>query len=191
MSSIQFLKAEVAAAIGRGVRQCVVIGSRAALREAFESAPDQQLRMFAVEEEQEQSALGETALVPAQDASEELAATLAGSDFDKLTASLFVWLGGAKYRTAEAAISSLAFIASLPRGSSVVLDYAERSYLGSLTHTALDALATRVACAGDNVKQLIHPQAVTAMLRGLGFQMIVDLTQEELPDGGHLVSAIV
>ncbi len=180
MSSIQFLKTEVASAIGRGVRQCVVIGSRAALRDAFENAPDRQLRLFAVEEEQEQSAL-ESGAIPAPDVSECLAATLERSEFDKLAASLFVWLGGAKYRTADAAMGNLAFIASLPRGSSVVLDYAERSYLGSLTHTALDALASRMVCAGDNVKQLIHPQAVTAMLRGLGFQMIVDLAQEELP----------
>lgn len=190
MSSIQFLRAEVTAAIARGVRQCVVIGSRTALREAFESASVQQLRMFAVDEELEQSTLRE-APVASTIGTEELSTTLERSGFDKLTASLFVWLGGAKYRTVDAAMGSLAFIASLPRGSSVVLDYAERSYLGSFTQTALDALASRVTCAGDNVKQLIHPQAVTAMLRSLGFQMIVDLTQEGLPDGGHLVSAIV
>lgn len=188
MSSIQFLKNELAAAIGRGVRQCVVIGSRAALREALESAPDQQLRMFAVDGEQAQTP--PEGAIPARHASEELAATLERSELDKLTASLFVWLGGAKFRTAEAAMSSLSFITTLPRGTTIVLDYAERSHLGSLTHTALDALASRVACAGDNVKQLINPQAVTAMLRGLGFQLIVDLTQEEQP-GGHLVSAIV
>jgi hypothetical protein len=42
------------------------------------------------------------------------------------------------------------------------------------------------------VKYLIQPQAVAAMLRGLGFQHIVDLAQEESPlSGGHLVSAVV
>jgi hypothetical protein len=43
-----------------------------------------------------------------------------------------------------------------------------------------------------SVKYLIQPQAVTAMLRGLGFRQIVDLAQEELPGcAGHLVSAVV
>jgi O-methyltransferase involved in polyketide biosynthesis len=182
MSSIQFLKTEMAAAVGRGVRQCVVIGSHTDLREALNDSPEQPLRVFAVDDEQQSS-----------EQPEELSAVLERSEFDQLKASLFVWLGGAKYRTVEAAMSSLAFIASLPRGSGVVLDYAERSYLGSLTHTALDALATRVTCAGDNVKQLIQPQAVTAMLKGFGFQVIVDFAQEDLLPGcrGHLVSALV
>jgi O-methyltransferase involved in polyketide biosynthesis len=115
------------------------------------------------------------------------------SNFDKRKASLFVWLGGVGYRTVEAALASLAFIASLPKGSGVVFDYAvERTSLGSLTHTALDALASRILVAGGSVKYLIQPQAVEAMLRGLGFQQIVDLVQEGLPDcGGHLVSALV
>jgi len=78
------------------------------------------------------------------------------------------------------------------KGSGVVFDYVvERTSLGSLTHTALDALASRI-CSAGSVKYLIQPQAVAAMLRGLGFRNIVDLAQEELPvSGGHLVSAVV
>jgi hypothetical protein len=76
-----------------------------------------------------------------------------------------------------------------------VFDYAvERTAtsLGSLTQTALDALASRISVAGGAVQYLIQPQAVAALLRGLGFQNIVDLAQEELPaSGGHLVSALV
>jgi hypothetical protein len=75
----------------------------------------------------------------------------------------------------------------------VILDYAvERTSAASLTHTALDALASRICMAGGSVKYLIQPQAVAAMLRGLGFRQILDLEQEELPaDGAHLVSAVV
>ena len=95
-------------------------------------------------------------------------------------------------RRLEAVISGLSFIASLPKGSGVVLDYAvERSSLGSPAHTALDALASRVVVAG-NIKYLIEPQAVAAMLRGLGFRQIVDRDQDELSiGGGRLVTAIV
>jgi len=192
MSSVNFTKAELAAGIVRGVRQCVVIGSRQQpWREAFESPSEQTLQVLAVGEDPQSES--PATFVPTQFASEALAKALEKSNFDKRKASLFVWLGGAGYRTVEAALASLAFIASLPKGSGVVFDYAvERTSLGSLTRTALDALASRILVAGGSVKYLIQPQAVEAMLRGLGFQQIVDLVPEELPDcGGHLVSALV
>jgi len=56
----------------------------------------------------------------------------------------------------------------------------------------LDALASRITMAGGSVKYLIQPQAVAALLRGFGFERIVDLAQEELPvSGGHLVRAAI
>lgn len=192
MSAIDFTKTELAAAIGRGVRQCIVIGSlHQPWREAFQSSFERTLKVFAVDEDPQSDS--PVTFVPTEFASEALATALEKSDFDKRKASFFVWLGGAGYRTAEAALASLAYIASLPRGSGVVFDYAvERASLGSLTHTSLDALASRIILAGGSVKYLIQPQAVAAMLRGLGFQQIVDLVEAELPDcSGHLVSALV
>jgi len=189
MSAIDFAKTELAAAIGRGVRQCIVIGSlHQPWREAFQSSFERTLKVFTVDEDPQSDS--PVIFVPTQFASETLATALEKSDFDKRKASFFVWLGGAGYRTAEAALASLAYIASLPRGSGVVFDYAvERA---SLTHTSLDALASRIILAGGSVKYLIQPQAVAAMLRGLGFQQIVDLVQAGLPDcSGHLVSALV
>ncbi|HEY1949751.1 MAG TPA: hypothetical protein VGG97_22255 [Bryobacteraceae bacterium] len=175
MSSLHFTKTELAAAISRGVRQCVVIGWPQPLREILASSPDETLQVFALDEQER---------LP-----DMLAAALEKSGFDKLKASLFVWLGDAGYRTVDAAICTLAFIASLPKGSGVVLDYAvERSSLGSLTHTALDALASRISEAGGSVKYLIQPQAVETMLRSLGFEQIVDLAAGS---GGRLVSAVV
>ena len=192
MISIDFTKTELAAAIGRGVRQCIVIGSlQQPWREAFQTSLERKLKVFAVGENPQSDS--PATFVPTQFASEALVTALEKSAFDKRKASFFVWLGGAGYRTAEAALASLAFIASLPRGSGVVFDYAvERASLGSLTRTPLDALASRMILAGGSVKYLIQPQAVAAMLRGLGFQQIVDLVQAGLPDcSGHLVSALV
>jgi O-methyltransferase involved in polyketide biosynthesis len=173
VSLTDFTKAELSAALARGVRQCVVIGSPP-LCDALKNPPEENLQVFGVAEE-------------------PLAMALETSAFDNQKASLFIWLGGAGYRTAEAVIEALAFIASLPRGSGVVFDYAvERTSLGSLTHTALDALASRISVTGGSIKYLIQPQAVAALLRGLGFQQIVDLAQEALPlSGRHLVSAAV
>jgi O-methyltransferase involved in polyketide biosynthesis len=89
-------------------------------------------------------------------------------------------------------MGSLAFIASLPKGSGVVFDYvAERTSIESRMETALDALASRIPLAGGQCKHLIQPQAVSAMLSGMGFQQIVDLAKQELAGNGHLVSAVV
>lgn len=191
MSSLKFIKNELAAAIARGVRQCVVISLRPPLWEAFRTAPEQTLQLFAIDEEEPEDSPG--TFVSTHFASEALPAALAKTEFDQFKSSLFVWLGDARYRTVEAAMASLSFIASLPKGSGVVLDYAvERPSVASLTDTALDALASRVCGAGGTIKQLIQPQAVAAMLRGLGFQTIVDVPHEELRAGGaHLVTAMV
>ena len=183
MTPGEFTEVELTAAVAREVTQCVIIGPPPALPAASHT-----LQLFAVDEEP--SADGPGTFVPTCFQSEALATALEKSQFDRLKASLFVWLGGVGYRTVDAAISSLAYVGSLPKGSGVVFDYVvERTSLRSLTHGALDALASRIACASGGVKYLIQPQAVAAMLRGLGFSQIVDLALEE--DGAHLVSAIV
>ena len=70
MSSIHFIKTELAAAIARGVRQCVVVGSRSLPQEAFKGSPDQSFQVFMVDEEQ--SSCSPATFVPAQFASEAL-----------------------------------------------------------------------------------------------------------------------
>lgn len=190
MSSIHFTRAEVAEAIQRGVRQCVLIGSQTVLRDAFTSCPHGMLQVFALDEAQLPDS--DVTFVPTHFESEPLGAALEKTDFDKFKASLFVWLGGAGYRTVDHVIASLAFIASLPKGSGVVFDYAvERTSLGSLTHTALDAFASRIAVAGGSVRHFIQPQAVATMLRSLGFQQVLDMPHGHPEGSSHLVSATV
>jgi len=172
MSLVYFTRKELAAARGRGVRQCVIIG-RQPLREVLTDSSGSELSVISLDEL----------------ASETLAAELEKSGFDKLKSSLFVWLGGAGYRTVDAMIASLAFIASLPKGSGVVLNYAEER-TSVLTRTALDALASRLETASGSVKYLIQPQAVSALLRGVGFREIVDLAGGSVTEG-RLVSALV
>jgi O-methyltransferase involved in polyketide biosynthesis len=191
MSHINFIKTELAAAIARGVRQCVVIASGQALPEAFSSSSDPTLRVFVVDDDAEVHS--SATFVPTRFATETLAAALEKSDFNKFKSSLFIWLGGAGYRVVDGVISTLAFIASLPKGTGVVLDYvAERTSLGSLSGTALDGLASRISLPAGGVKHLIQPQAVAAMLYGLGFRHVVDLAKQELLlSDGHLVSAVI
>jgi O-methyltransferase involved in polyketide biosynthesis len=190
MNRSYLTKMELASALARGVRQLVFIGARETRPEELPDISDDSLQLFAVDEEEP---IAPTAtFVPTKFGCEELSAALSRSNFDRLKASLFIWIGDASYRTGEAALSTLSFIASLPQGSGVVFDYAERGPLGSRAGTALDALASRVSCAGDAVKYLIQPQAVAALLRGLGFGHMTDHVNEDLSQlRGHLVSAFV
>ena len=127
MSFLTFAKAEFEAATARGVKQCVLLGSKPDILEPV--AAGASIQFF-------------DGVAP-----ETMATVLDKSGFDSLKATLFVWLGGAGAHTAETAMSTLAFVASLPKGSGVLLDYvAERSSLGSRTHSALDALASRKPC---------------------------------------------
>lgn len=190
MSSLQFARAELATAIQKGISQCVLIGSDDRLKDAIDGTRSDDLRLFLVSDQP----LPELAAahVPAAFESGTLATALENSDFSKLKATLFVWLGTG-YRTAEAAIASLSFIASLPKGSAVLFDYAvERTSASHLAVSALDALASRLAIAGGAVKHLIQPAAVRALLGGIGFQHIVDVTPADLAGtGSHLVSAAI
>jgi O-methyltransferase involved in polyketide biosynthesis len=176
MNLVHLTRKELAAAFSSGVRQCVLIGS-IPLYEAVEASAASGVRVIALDEL----------------ATGTLAEALEKAGFDRRKAGFFVWLGGAGCRTVDAMVSSLAFIASLPKGSGVVLDYLEeQTSIGVRKQTALDALASRLQTAGGNVKYLIQPQAVTALLRGVGFRQIADVIHDGMTaTGGRLVSALV
>src|SRR5689334_17167123 len=139
MNRTSLTKIELASAVARGVRQLVFIGTRGAAPIEVGNSSDDLLQVFAVDEQQPTNSTA--TFVPTQFQEEELASALSRSNFDRLKASLFIWLGDAGYRTMDAALSSLSFIASLPKGSGVIFDYAERSSAGSFAGTALDVLA--------------------------------------------------
>jgi len=159
--------------------------------EAFSAQPDPALQVFVVDEVYVSNP--SATFIPTRFASEPLATALEKSDFDKFKSSLFIWLGGAGYRALDGVMSSFAFIASLPKGTGVVFDYvADRTSLGTLPETALDALASRISLPVGGVKQVIQPQAVAALLKGVGFRQVVDLAKQELHlDSEHLISASI
>lgn len=189
MNRTYLTSSELASAIARGVRQLVFIGTQNYPELDLPSPAEGSLQLFTVDEE---AAVDFAAtFVPTRFRSEELSSALSRSSFDKLKASLFIWLGDASYRTVDAALATLSFIASLPKGTGVIFDYAtEHSSTESFAGTALDALASRISCAGV-VKHLIQPQALAAMLRSLGFGQITDHIDELSPQGGHIVTACI
>ncbi len=157
--------------------------------EAISGTPAQAFQVFVVAEES--SANPSAKSVATSFASEPLSSALEKSGFDRLKSSLFIWLGGAGYRAVDGVMSTLAFIASLPKGTGVLFDYAAvRTSLGSLPETALDALASRISLPAGGVKHLIQPEAVAAMLQSLGFSKVLDFAKQDVHlDPGHLISA--
>jgi methyltransferase (TIGR00027 family) len=182
----RYAEDELTAAIERGATQYVVLGAGLdtyAYRNAYS-----QLRVFEVDHPATQAwkrtrldaakiaTPSSLTFVPTDFEEQTLGSALQSSGFQSDEVSFFSWLGVTPYRTAEGAMATLAFIGSMPVGSGVVFDYAvECSSLGFAEEIAMDALASRVARAGEPFRLFIDPLALAGMLRAAGFHMIEDL----------------
>ncbi len=130
---------------------------------------------------------------------------LSAAGFDPAHESFFTWLGVVPYLTEQAVVSTLGFIAGLPGGAHVVFDYGNppRSSTGQDEHAAAhEALAARVASAGEAFRCHFETDALRGRLAALGFREIEDLGPAAIreryfanrggsvPDrGGHIVRA--
>jgi len=213
----RFAEDQLALAVERGVRQCIVLGAGLdtfALRNPFEN-----LRVIEVDHPATQAWKRELlasagmaipsslSFVAVDFAKQSLADELARSEFRSTDPAFFSWLGVAPYLTRDAAFGTLRWIGSLPPGSEVVFDYAiARSALNLLERTALDALSKRVARAGEPFQLFFEPAELASVLSEIGFHHIEDLGSAQInaryfanrKDGlkvrgnlGHLISARV
>ena len=189
----RFAEEELAAAFHRGVRQFVLLGAGLdtfAYRNPFSSLG---LRVFEVDHPATQTwkreLLAEAGIalppsltfVPMDFEERSLAAALEEAEFRTDQPGFFSWLGVVPYLTLDAAQATLAWIGSLPAGSGVVFDYAiSPASLGELQKKAFDALANRVARAGEPFRLFFEPPELAWMLRELGFRVIEDLDASEI-----------
>lgn len=119
--------------------------------------------------------------VPVDFERQALGEALEGAGFRRGAVSFFSWLGVMPYLTAGAAMATLAYVGSMPAGSGVVFDYAvERDVLEPGERAALDALASRVARAGEPFRMFIDPEALRRMLKAAGFGVVEDLGPEAI-----------
>jgi len=189
----RYAEDELTAAIARGATQYVVLGAGLDTY-AYRSAHSR-LRVFEVDHPATQSwkrrqlesagiaIPSSLTFVPTDFEEQSLGSVLESSGFQPRKISFFSWLGVTPYLTAEAALATLAFIGSLPAGSGVVFDYAvERSSLDSVEQLAMDALASRVARAGEPFRLFLDPRALNRMLRAAGFHEIEDLGPSDIDE---------
>jgi methyltransferase (TIGR00027 family) len=119
--------------------------------------------------------------VPMDFERQTLADGLAKAGFDAGQAAFFGWLGVIPYLTREAFRATLRAIAQLPAGTAVGFDYAlAPETLSEAGRKAFDALAERVAAAGEPFQLFFTPESLEAELRQAGFKRVEQLDSARL-----------
>jgi methyltransferase (TIGR00027 family) len=211
----RFAEDALAAAVARGVTQLVVLGAGLDTY-AYRTNLLDRLRVFEVDHPATQAWKRQrlaSASIPVPSAltfapidfeRDTLAEGLAAAGFDPAGQSFFTWLGVVPYLTEQAVFATLGFIASLPGGAHVVFDYANPpdEIAEPERRAAHEALAARVAAAGEVFRSYFDTDALGARLRALGFREIEDLGPADIAAryfpgragaasdrGGHIVRA--
>jgi methyltransferase (TIGR00027 family) len=179
----RYAEDHLAASVAAGVAQYVLLG--AGLDTFAYRNPHSHLRVFEVDFPATQhwkrtltaeAHIAEPAnltFVPLDFEHMTLANGLAAAGFDTTRPAFFAWLGVVPYLTLEAFRSTLETIAALPPGTGVSFDYGlSRESLSFLRRLAFDALARRVAAAGEPFKLFFTPDLLESELRRAGFHRI-------------------
>jgi methyltransferase (TIGR00027 family) len=182
----------LARAVAGGVRQYVVLG--AGLDTFAYRNPYPALRVFEVDHPATQ-AWKRQRLMDAQItipdgvtfaaidfATEPLPNALRAAGLRVEEPSFFSWLGVTPYLDPANVLSTLTAIASFTaNGGGVAFDYAVPvESLSPRARKSVEALAARVAAAGEPFRGFFEPEALIATMRGLGFRIIHDAGPDEL-----------
>jgi methyltransferase (TIGR00027 family) len=189
----RFAEDAAQAAIGRGVRQVVVLGAGLDTF-PYRVAPTPGLVVFEIdhpatqrEKRRRLAAAGvaepaHVAYVGCDFERQALSEALAAGGFDAARPSFFLWLGVTPYLTPKAVYATLAAVAAAPGGAEIVFDYVIPPEMieRAAAHEAHAALAARVAAIGEPLRASFDPAALQARLRALGFATIEDLAAGEV-----------
>ncbi len=187
----RYVEDRLAEAVSTGVQQYVVLG--AGLDTFAYRNPFPQLRVFEVDfpatQQWKRTMLDEAAIevpgnvtfVPLDFEHNTLVAGLADAGFNSSAPAFFGWLGVVPYLTLAAFRATLGAIAQMPAGSAVSFDYAVApETLGPAGRTAFDALAGRVAAAGEPFQLFFTPETMASELCRAGFHRIEQLNSDDL-----------
>ena len=187
----RYVEDQLADAVARGVRQYVVLG--AGLDTFAYRNPHGGLRVFEVDfpatQEWKRGMLEEADIelpeglrfVPLDFEHQTLGEGLAEAGFEMGAAAFFGWLGVVPYLTMAAFRATLGVIAQMPAGSGVSFDYAVApESLSDVGKKAFDALAERVAAAGEPFQLFFTPEGMEGELRGAGFKSMEQLDSDHL-----------
>lgn len=187
----RYVEDKLAEAVAQGIRQYVVLG--AGLDTFAYRNPFAELRVFEVDfpatQVWKKQMLAQAGIdvpagltfVPLDFEHHTLAEGLLGSGFDAGEPAFFGWLGVIPYLTREAFRATLGAIGRLPAGSGVGFDYAlAPETLSPEGRVAFDALAARVAAAGEPFQLFVTPEDMDTELRRAGFHRVEQLDSKQL-----------
>jgi methyltransferase (TIGR00027 family) len=182
---------ELAAAVGHGVRQYVLLG--AGLDTFAYRNPHADVRVFEVDhpatqawkrrilrraEIQEPASL---TFVPMNFERQTAMDGLVAAGFDRSAPAFFAWLGVTMYLQEEAVYSVLRDIATMPPASGVIFDYAlSRKEMSLRSRLAVAIVNRRLKRIGEPWITFLAPAALAANLRSFGFHDVRDLGSAEL-----------
>jgi methyltransferase (TIGR00027 family) len=189
----RYTEDELALGVCRGVCQYVILGAGLDTFAYRNPYPQGVLHVFEVDhpttqiwkrvrlEEVGITLPGDLTFAPVDFETQTLVEGLLGAGYDQGKCTFFSWLGVTEYLTTEAVMTTLRFIASAPVGSGVVFDYMlSPSLLTPAQRSRFDAIAQRVASAGEPWQTYFDPELLTRDLRAMGFGYIEDNGPEEI-----------
>jgi methyltransferase (TIGR00027 family) len=189
----RYAEDELALGVRRGVRQYVILGAGLDTFAFRNPHPEGALLVFEVDnpttqtwkrarlEEVGITLPGDLTFVPVDFETQTLVGGLRAKGYDPSKCTFFSWLGVTEYLTPNAVVATLRFIASAPAGSGVVFDYMiSPSLLTPAQRARFDALARRVASAGEPWKTFFDPEVLARDLRAMGFGYIEDKGPKEI-----------
>jgi len=211
-SRSRFSEDALAASVGRGVRQVVVLGAGLDTFSLRNPYPD--VRVFEVDfpatqawkrerlRDADIAAPGTLIFAPVDFERESLAGGLARAGFRRDRPAFFQWLGVSMYLSRETVSSTLDFIAGIP-GSAVAFDYTEPLQNQAPERRAsLTTMAESAAARGEPWLSFFEPPEIAAILHAKGFGGIEDLAFADVikrysPElgsglrsgGGHVIRA--
>jgi methyltransferase (TIGR00027 family) len=184
----RYAEDQLAAAYSNGVRRCVILG--AGLDTFAYRNPWPDLHVLEVDhpatQEWKRELLSRAQIpippnvtfVPVNFETDDLRQKLGAEE-----AAFFPWLGVTPYLSREAFDLTIRFIGSLPEHTGVVFDYVPLpSMMSETQRRGLEALAARVARAGEPFRLFFDPAQLADDLCSAGFTHIEDLDSNGIHD---------
>jgi methyltransferase (TIGR00027 family) len=187
----RYVEDELADFVAAGGRQYVVLG--AGLDTFAYRNPHPQLRVFEVDypatQEWKRERLDAAGIALPSSLvfagvnfeTDALSEKLRDAGLDAQAPAFCSWLGVVPYLGAQAVMETLRWVARLPAPSSVVFDYAvPPATLGTVERAAFNAVAARVAAAGEPWQTFFDPARLAGDLIEAGFRTATDLGPEAI-----------
>jgi len=187
----RYAEDQLARAVDHGVKQYVILG--AGLDTFAYRSPFAEVRVFEVDhpatqawkrgrlEEVGISVPASLTFAPLDFEKDTLSEGMTRSGFKREEAAFFSWLGVTPYLARETVLGTLEWIISSCSHNAVTFDYAvPRESLNFISRMAFDALAARVAAAGEPFVGFFDPEDLARELGSMGFVNLEDLGAEEI-----------